>query len=349
MRATLAVALLLGAAGAEARLPAPPRASLAALRGGGIGRGIADLRTSVTGSVQDKLNKGVEKRDFVVAGFLSAYLIAVNLQKSAAQQSTSAQKESAAGGSLATDFEVADADRLWHAMSEERCCRILGTDPEVGLTAHAHANLLAEHGPNELEAAPRPSLWSLVLEQFEDRLVQILLCVAVFSAVHWRATKKGSCTLAQHPSCPELPPKTCPNFAFCCCCCCCWWPAGAQATSVFDSGGHEGLAAFVEPMAILAILVLNAAVGVWQVRSRRREGGGGSLKCAAKLSTRGAHVWARLFTTATLCSLCFRVIGMMGRAGRPRGLSTLCRKCSPPSPLCCATACGRQTILRASW
>ncbi|KAF0698021.1 Aste57867_11352 [Aphanomyces stellatus] len=76
-----------------------------------------------------------------------------------------------------------------------------------------------EHGWNELDKEEATPLWKLVLEQFEDALVRILLGAATVSFL-----------LA--------------------------W---------FDEDNHgEGIGAYVEPLVILVILILNAIVGVWQ-------------------------------------------------------------------------------------
>ena len=72
-------------------------------------------------------------------------------------------------------------------------------------------------GRNELAAPKRTSLLQLVAEQFEDRLVQILVAVAIVSSI----------------------------------------------LSIFE----DDPAAFVEPLVIVLILVINALVGIWQGRS----------------------------------------------------------------------------------
>ncbi|GFH08660.1 cation_ATPase_N domain-containing protein [Haematococcus lacustris] len=88
-----------------------------------------------------------------------------------------------------------------------------------GLTSAQVAERRQIHGLNELSKEPPTPLWKLILEQFDDTLVKILLGSAAVSF----------------------------GLAF------------------YDGEvEHEGLRAFVEPLVILLILVLNAAVGVWQ-------------------------------------------------------------------------------------
>ena len=79
-----------------------------------------------------------------------------------------------------------------------------------------------KYGTNELERHEGQSIWSLVLEQFNDTLVRILLVAAVVSFV-----------LA--------------------------WYDGEN-----DGEGEREITAFVEPLVIFLILILNAVVGVWQ-------------------------------------------------------------------------------------
>jgi Ca2+-transporting ATPase len=92
-----------------------------------------------------------------------------------------------------------------------------GVEEHTGLTSAAVDKARAQHGFNELDKEEGTPLWKLVLEQFDDALVKILLAAAVVSFV-----------LA-------------------------WF-----------EGEEEGISAFVEPLVILIILVLNAIVGVWQ-------------------------------------------------------------------------------------
>ena len=96
-----------------------------------------------------------------------------------------------------------------------------------GLTQEQAQQRLQQYGRNVLDAPPSKSVWKLILEQFEDRLVQILLAVAVLSGVFSVLELRNSAALSEE--------------------------------SLWKS--------FVEPLVILAILVLNAAVGVWQSQS----------------------------------------------------------------------------------
>jgi magnesium-transporting ATPase (P-type) len=100
--------------------------------------------------------------------------------------------------------------------------QILQTNPQKGLSTSQSKERLNLYGPNNLTQSTKPNIWQLLAEQFDDRLVQILVFVAIVSA----------------------------------------------AFSVLEHTGDKSLLqSFVEPIVIVAILVLNAAVGVWQCQS----------------------------------------------------------------------------------
>ncbi len=107
-------------------------------------------------------------------------------------------------------------------------CKELNVDPSRGLSEQEAADRRREYGPNELEAEESTPLWKLILEQFQDQLVLILLGAAVISFL----------------------------LAF--------FEEGEGNHGV--SGAEDGWisTAYVEPMVILLILIANATVGVIQ-------------------------------------------------------------------------------------
>ncbi|KAK1270731.1 Calcium-transporting ATPase 4, endoplasmic reticulum-type [Acorus gramineus] len=106
------------------------------------------------------------------------------------------------------------------ARGVSECLDEFKVNPDHGLSSDEVQRRLQIHGPNELEKHEGPSIWSLIIDQFNDTLVRILLVAAVVSFV-----------LA--------------------------WYDG-------DEGGEMGITAFVEPLVIFLILIVNAIVGVWQ-------------------------------------------------------------------------------------
>uniref|UniRef100_A0A2P2MMG9 P-type Ca(2+) transporter n=1 Tax=Rhizophora mucronata TaxID=61149 RepID=A0A2P2MMG9_RHIMU len=91
---------------------------------------------------------------------------------------------------------------------------------EVGLSTFEVQKRHENFGYNELEKHEGVSIWKLLLDQFSDTLVRILLAAAIVSFV-----------LA--------------------------WCDGQE-------GGEMELTAFVEPLVIFLILIVNAIVGIWQ-------------------------------------------------------------------------------------
>jgi len=74
-----------------------------------------------------------------------------------------------------------DQPAPWHLLrSEEAFSRLTSTS--AGLSAEEAARRLAAYGPNELREAVRVSPWFLLLEQFKNILIIILLAATVLSA-----------------------------------------------------------------------------------------------------------------------------------------------------------------------
>eukprot|EP00546_Thalassionema_frauenfeldii_P019557 CAMPEP_0178897906 /NCGR_PEP_ID=MMETSP0786-20121207/2018_1 /TAXON_ID=186022 /ORGANISM="Thalassionema frauenfeldii, Strain CCMP 1798" /LENGTH=1011 /DNA_ID=CAMNT_0020568531 /DNA_START=14 /DNA_END=3046 /DNA_ORIENTATION=+ len=120
---------------------------------------------------------------------------------------------------------------------------ILQTTPD-GLNSKQSEDRLKQYGKNKLLGKSPTSILKLIYEQFEDRLVQILLAVAVLSGLFSYIEAKQS----------------------------------IHDVSMWKS--------FVEPLVILSILIINAAVGVWQTRSAQ-----GSLDALQKMQPSLATVF----------------------------------------------------------
>jgi Ca2+ transporting ATPase len=70
-----------------------------------------------------------------------------------------------------------------HAKTVDEVQNFFNVDPEKGLSIDQIKRNQAKYGPNELPAEIGKSIWQLVLEQFDDLLVKILLLAAIISFV----------------------------------------------------------------------------------------------------------------------------------------------------------------------
>jgi len=71
----------------------------------------------------------------------------------------------------------------WHQITTDEVLSTLKSDKDCGLSKAEADRRLAEHGPNELEAARRSSPWSMLGDQFKNILIIILLIAIVLSAL----------------------------------------------------------------------------------------------------------------------------------------------------------------------
>lgn len=70
-----------------------------------------------------------------------------------------------------------------HTKSSDEVVLFFKTDPNFGLSDEQIKRAQEKYGPNELPAEEGKSLWELVLEQFDDLLVKILLSAAIISFI----------------------------------------------------------------------------------------------------------------------------------------------------------------------
>ena len=79
--------------------------------------------------------------------------------------------------------DVANGGEVWHALEASEVVHALQTSPTRGLTTEEVARRVIEYGPNELVEPPRPTLWRMVLEQFNNFIVIVLIVASIVSAL----------------------------------------------------------------------------------------------------------------------------------------------------------------------
>lgn len=70
---------------------------------------------------------------------------------------------------------------LWHNQEIEHVLAAFGTNPETGLTPEEAKARLARYGRNELAEKPRPGFFKMLLDQFNNFVVILLIVAAVIS------------------------------------------------------------------------------------------------------------------------------------------------------------------------
>src|SRR5574342_649757 len=70
--------------------------------------------------------------------------------------------------------------KSWHTLSAQEAFQELKSQPH-GLTSVEVTERIRKYGPNELQAAHRVSPWEILLEQFKNVLILILLGATVIS------------------------------------------------------------------------------------------------------------------------------------------------------------------------
>ncbi len=71
----------------------------------------------------------------------------------------------------------------WHAMTSGEIMRQLATPAETGLSTEEAARRLVAYGPNQLTEAPGVTFWHMLLDQFNNFIVIMLIVAAVISAL----------------------------------------------------------------------------------------------------------------------------------------------------------------------
>ena len=72
---------------------------------------------------------------------------------------------------------------LAHAKTSQEVADFFGVDTEKGLTPEQVKRNQEKYGPNALPVVEGKTIWQLILDQFNDLLVKILLLAAIISFV----------------------------------------------------------------------------------------------------------------------------------------------------------------------
>ena len=73
------------------------------------------------------------------------------------------------------------SEQKWHALEPATVFASLNTDPTQGLTTAEAENRLNVYGPNQIHEGRRASSWKMILTQFKETLILILIAAAIIS------------------------------------------------------------------------------------------------------------------------------------------------------------------------
>jgi Ca2+-transporting ATPase len=76
-----------------------------------------------------------------------------------------------------------DDARNWHTLEVGEIFNLFNTAPDRGLSSEESRQRLEVCGPNEIKEAPRPGLIKLILEQFNNFIVIVLIVASLISAI----------------------------------------------------------------------------------------------------------------------------------------------------------------------
>lgn len=75
------------------------------------------------------------------------------------------------------------SEAAWHTLDIDKTLDRLESDPEVGLTSQQVAERLQKYGSNELEEVAGRSSWAILLDQFTNIMLIMLIAVAIISGI----------------------------------------------------------------------------------------------------------------------------------------------------------------------
>jgi Ca2+-transporting ATPase len=88
---------------------------------------------------------------------------------------------------MSFDKPTAPSDSLpqvnWHALTPNQIIKQLATPAETGLSSEEAKRRLENYGPNQITEAPGASFWKMLLDQFNNFVVIMLIVAAIISAI----------------------------------------------------------------------------------------------------------------------------------------------------------------------
>jgi P-type Ca2+ transporter type 2C len=75
------------------------------------------------------------------------------------------------------------AAAVWHSLEVDKSLELLKTNAETGLTPQEVQQRLQEYGPNELEETAGRGTWEILVDQFKNIMLLMLIAVAIISGV----------------------------------------------------------------------------------------------------------------------------------------------------------------------
>jgi P-type Ca2+ transporter type 2C len=73
--------------------------------------------------------------------------------------------------------------QAWHTVETDKTLSVLSSDRDAGLTSQQVSERLQRYGPNELEETGGRSAWAILLDQFKNIMLLMLIGVAIVSGV----------------------------------------------------------------------------------------------------------------------------------------------------------------------
>ncbi|MGL5794832.1 MAG: cation-transporting P-type ATPase, partial [Waterburya sp.] len=84
---------------------------------------------------------------------------------------------------LSSSSTLPDVQQPWHTLSPDNTLELLNSDRDQGLTAEQTQQRLEYYGKNEIVADAGRNAWEILLDQFKDIMLLMLIAVAIVSGI----------------------------------------------------------------------------------------------------------------------------------------------------------------------